>query len=71
MTPFEVLPLVYDFHFPERHIVPVLFAQVNPVRAIFLVVPGMIIVAVPIVIAPVMMIVGLYRHWGDKGSAGE
>lgn len=63
VTPSEALPLPRSFDSREVDIVPVLFSQVRAVGTIFLVVPRMIVVAVP----SFMMIVGPDCHGGSLG----
>jgi hypothetical protein len=71
VTPLEILTLLGGFHFAERAIVTVLLAQVDAVSAIFLDVPRMIIVSVPIVVALVMMIVSAHCYRSDQSRASE
>jgi hypothetical protein len=65
VTPPEVLPLLRGFHSREFAIVPMLLSEVNAVSTILVVVPSMVIAAVPIVVPFVMMIVGSHRHGGS------
>jgi uncharacterized membrane protein YphA (DoxX/SURF4 family) len=69
VTPPEVLLLLGSSGSPELTIVAVLLAQVNAVRAIFLVVPRMIVAAVAIVVTLVMTIVGIHHRWGNQADA--
>ena len=71
MTPPEVAPLLGRFHLPELTVFPVLLAEVNAVSAIFMVVPCVVISAIPIVVPFVMMIVSPHRPGACQGNACE
>ena len=67
VTPLEVFSLVDRLHFPELTILLVLLSQVDAVSTIFMIVPPMIVVAVPIVVLPVVIPVAGSpdRHWSN------
>jgi hypothetical protein len=71
VTPPEVLLLLGSSRSPELAIVAVLLTQVNAVCAIFLVVPRMIVAALPIVVPFVMTIVRVQRHCGNQTGADK
>jgi hypothetical protein len=67
VPPLEIFPLLGSFDSPEFTIVPVLLAQVNTVRTIFLVIPLVIIVSVPIVVL-LFVTVSLRRRRNQHGA---
>jgi nitrate/nitrite-specific signal transduction histidine kinase len=73
MTPPEVFPPLGISHFREHNILTVPLHQVLAVFTILSVVPRMIVAAVPIVIAPLMMmsVVGSRCDRSDDGGAQE
>jgi hypothetical protein len=73
VPPSEVFPLLDRFHCAELPIVPVLLPDVNAVSTIFVVVPPMVIVAIPIIVPLILRttIVSRHRDWGNQSTAGE
>jgi hypothetical protein len=71
VTPPEVLPLASSLLSIEFSVIPVLFRQVNAVSTIFLAVPRMVVVAIPIVVPSLAVIVGPHRHWRHQGGGGK
>jgi hypothetical protein len=70
MAPPKIFPLLDDFYPSKITIFPMLFSQVNTVSTIFLDIPRMVIMAVPIVISPIV-ILSADRPWGDQNGSGE
>jgi hypothetical protein len=74
VTPPEVFSLPGGSFSAEIGVFPVLLAQIQPVSAVLVVVPRMIVATVPVIVAPLallMMIVGVSRHRGNQGDPGE
>jgi hypothetical protein len=73
VTPLEVGPSVDNFDSPEFTIAPVLVRQVNAVSTIFVIVPGMIVVPVPIVVSSffLMMLVSPHGYGRVQQDANE
>ncbi len=71
VTPPEIFTLLGGFHFPKLAIVTVPLAEVNAVSRIFLAVPCMLVVAIPIVVTLVMMVVRVCCSGTNPSRAGE
>jgi len=73
MAPPEVFPPLGLSHLRKHNIVTVPLHQVLAVFVIFSVVPRMIVAAVPVVIAPLLVIsvVSSRCDWSDEGGAQE
>jgi hypothetical protein len=69
MPPPEVFGLVGALGLREYYIVAVLLPQIDPVGAIFVIVPRMVVVAVAIVIPLILMVISPRRYRDEPGCA--
>jgi hypothetical protein len=71
VTPPEIFPLPGILLLAEFTIVPMLLAEVQALRTIFVFVPRMVVAAIPIIVPFFMMIVCPHGHCGSERSGDE
>lgn len=80
MAPIPVISVRSGGRSVELTVGPVLCRQIAPVRAVFAIIPGMVVAVVSIVVSDVFVVVtpvilisaiGDTGRWGKKGSSQE